>query len=292
MQDDSGKLLDTYRRLSAEGRNKALDYIKRLLDLEKIRKGTARGTQSSARAPGAGRGRGGASNTTRQRAVRIVEAHDTVNENVGNLSRPFDSSLPPALDGILKDALSVEPAPIAQASTNESNSKEANRQQQPQFSPRQPAPQPHQQMLLQQDGDVIHATLTTTLVPGNEEERDQPPFMTSLAKMHGGPSASERLRAEQRKQDWLRGLEEQVREQRARKQAETRQWREDHAVDLPPVVQRPASPTAATPHKAGYQQRESRDEQHQQQASPRRRGAGPPVVIEPFPMQPLSATDD
>ena len=33
MQDDSGKLLDTYRRLSAEGRNKALDYIKRLLDL-------------------------------------------------------------------------------------------------------------------------------------------------------------------------------------------------------------------------------------------------------------------
>jgi hypothetical protein len=116
--------------------------------------------------------------------------------------------------------------------------------------------------------------------------------------MHDGQSPADKMRADRRKQDWLKGLEEQVREQKARKEAEERQWREDRALDPPParhVAQAPLGqgqdaqrfdadhqhqqPQQHGTHEANYQHEyEQTPPGHRfhDEAAPRRRGAGAP----------------
>lgn len=134
---------------------------------------------------------------------------------------------------------------------------------------------------------------------------DPPPFMSSLARMHDGRSPADKMRADRRKQDWLMGLQEQVREQKARKEAEERQWREDRALDLPMTQHVP--PTSLSQRQGArhpdidqhrqheHEQHEFKREQHydetaqghksHDEAAPRRRVAGAPHarVAHPFP---------
>jgi len=94
-KDDSGKLTDAYKKLSVEGKGKALDYVRRLLELEKIRGGPPAAVVGRRAPPaeaaqrvvvGGGRGSGrGAPSRQRLRAVRIVDTADSVDDIVGRV---------------------------------------------------------------------------------------------------------------------------------------------------------------------------------------------------------------